>query len=121
VLGLNVFSGYRVTMDLVKGRLLLTPAADDAAGAPYWDVGGQMLVNVSADSGPEGLFLFDTGATQSMLARTFVDTIPGARIESQASVRTYGGPRCRCVGRCEVSCSAFSASRARAAWFTRRT
>ena len=91
VLGLNVFSGYRVTMDLVKGRLLLTPGDDHADGVPYWDVGGQMLVSASAASGPDGLFLFDTGATRSMLARAFVDEVPGARVESAASVRTYGG------------------------------
>ena len=91
VLGLNVFSGYRVTMDLVKGRLLLTPSADDAAGAPYWDVAGQMLVKASAVPRPEGLFLFDTGAARSMLARSFVDAVPGAQVASAAGVRTYGG------------------------------
>lgn len=91
VLGLNVFSGYRVTMNLAKGRLLLEPCGDDAAGAPYWDVGGQMLVNASAMSGPGGLFLFDTGATRSMLARSFVDRVPGAQVEREAAVRTYGG------------------------------
>jgi predicted aspartyl protease len=91
VLGLNVFSGYRVTMDLVKGRLLLAPCGDDAAGAPYWDVGGQMLVNASAVTGPDGLFLFDTGATRSMIARSFADRVQGAQVESAAAVRTYGG------------------------------
>lgn len=91
VLGLSVFSGYRVTMDLVKGRLLLTPCADDAAGASYWDVAGQMLVTASAVPQPEGLFLFDTGATRSMIARSFVDAVPGAQIASTVGVRTYGG------------------------------
>jgi predicted aspartyl protease len=91
VLGLNVFSGYRVTMNLARGRLLLTPCGDDASGAPYWEVGGQMLVNASAVGGPGGLFLFDTGATRSMLARSFVDRVPGAQVERAATVRTYGG------------------------------
>jgi len=91
VLGLNVFAGYRVTMDLVKGRLLLAPSLDDPAGAPYWDVGGQMLVGASAVPGPEGLFLFDTGASRSMIARKFVDRIEGAQGERPATVRTYGG------------------------------
>jgi len=91
VLGLNVFSGYRVTLDLTKGRLILEPCAADPAGAPYWDVGGQMLVSASATAGPEGLFLFDTGATRSMIARSFVDRVPGAQIEGPAGVRTYGG------------------------------
>jgi predicted aspartyl protease len=91
VLGLNVFSGYRVTMNLIKGRLLLAPCGDDAAGAPYWDVGGQMLVNASAAAGADGLFLFDTGATRSMLARSFVDRLSGVQVERAATVRTYGG------------------------------
>ena len=34
VLGLNVFSGYRVTMDLAKGRLALTRCGGEAGGAP---------------------------------------------------------------------------------------
>jgi predicted aspartyl protease len=91
VLGLNVFSGYRVTMDFVRGRLLLTPPADDAAGAPYWEVAGQMLVSASAKPDLAGLFLFDTGATRSMLARSFADAVPGAQVVGTAGVRTYGG------------------------------
>jgi len=91
VLGLNIFSGYRVTLDLAKGRLILEPCGADPAGAPYWDVAGQMLVSASATAGPQGLFLFDTGATRSMIARSFVDRIPGASVEGAAGVRTYGG------------------------------
>lgn len=91
VLGLNVFAGYRVTLDLVKGRLLLEPASETAGGAPYWDVSGQMLVRAGAVGGPEGLFLFDTGAVRSMLAASYVDSVPGARVISSASVKTYGG------------------------------
>ena len=91
VLGINVFSGYRVTMDLRKGRLILDPCGDNPAGAPYWDVSGQMLVRAAAAPDHEGLFLFDTGATRSMLARSFAGTVPGAQITSDASVRTYGG------------------------------
>jgi hypothetical protein len=91
VLGLNVFSGYRVTLDLVKGRLILEPCSASPAGVPYWDVAGQMLVSASATTGPGGLFLFDTGATRSMIARTYVDRVPGAAVEGTAGVRTYGG------------------------------
>ena len=91
VLGLNIFSGYRVTLDLVRGRLILEPCGADPAGSPYWDVSGQMLVSASATSGPAGLFLFDTGATRSMIARAFVDRVPGAHVEGAAGVRTYGG------------------------------
>jgi hypothetical protein len=91
VLGLNVFAGYRVTLDLRKGRLVLAPCGDDAAGASYWDVSGQMLVHASAAPGRDGLFLFDTGAARSMVARSVVDAVPGAQVTSPASVRTYGG------------------------------
>jgi len=91
VLGLNVFSGYRVTLDLAKGRLILEPGGTDPAGAPYWDIAGQMLVSASATAGSVGLFLFDTGATRSMIARSFVDRVPGAQVEGAAGVRTYGG------------------------------
>jgi len=91
VLGLNVFSGYRVTLDLTKRRLILEPCGADPAGAPYWDVAGQMLVSASAAAGPQGLFLFDTGAARSMIARSFVERVPGAQVEGAAGVRTYGG------------------------------
>jgi len=91
VLGINVLSGYRVTMDLRKGRLVLDPCGDEAAGAPYWEVSGQMLVRAQATAEREGLFLFDTGATRSMLSRSFAGSVPGAQVTSDASVRTYGG------------------------------
>jgi hypothetical protein len=91
VLGLNVFAGYRVTMDLARGRLILEPCADDAAGTPYWDVSGQMLVRAAAIPSPEGLFLFDTGATRSMVSRSFVKSVPGAEVADAAGIRTYGG------------------------------
>jgi hypothetical protein len=60
-------------------------------GAPYWDVAGQMLVHAEAVGGPGGLFLFDTGATRSMLDAHFVASVPGATVVSAAGVRTYGG------------------------------
>jgi predicted aspartyl protease len=91
VLGLNVFSGYRVTMDLGKGRLSLDRCGGEPGGAPYWDVGGQMLVRTAAAGGADGLFLFDTGATRSMFARAYAEAVPGAQIASAAAVRTYGG------------------------------
>jgi len=91
VVGLNIFAGYRVTLDLARGRLILEPAAAMTEGAPYWDVAGQMLVRAEATGGPDGLFLFDTGAVRSMLDTRFVATVPGAAIVSSATVRTYGG------------------------------
>ena len=91
VLGLGVFSDYRVTLDLERGRLTLEPSTGDAAGTPYWDVEGQMLVRAGASGAPDGLFLFDTGAGRSMVALSYAARIPGARTSSAASVRTYGG------------------------------
>jgi hypothetical protein len=37
------------------------------------------------------LFLFDTGATRSMLDARFAASIPGARVGAAAGVKTYGG------------------------------
>jgi predicted aspartyl protease len=91
VLGLNVFSGYRVTLDLRRGKLILGPAGNDAAGVPYWDVSGQMLVRASAAPDRSGLFLFDTGAVRSMIAKSLAETLPDAQLETSASVKTYGG------------------------------
>ena len=91
VLGLNVFDGYRVTLDFKKQRLILEPCEGDAAGAPYWDVNGQMLVRASAADGLDGMFLFDTGAVRSMVGRSMVEALPGARVDRPAVVRTYGG------------------------------
>ena len=91
VVGLNVFSGYRVTIDLAKGKLILDRATGEPSGEPYWNVGGQMLVRAAASGGAEGLFLFDTGATISNLDESYARTVPDARPSSAAAVRTYGG------------------------------
>jgi tetratricopeptide (TPR) repeat protein len=91
VVGLNVFSGYRITLDLAKGRLLLDPPAGNDGGQPYWTVGGQMLVRAAAAGAPEGLFLFDTGATRSNLDNAYARAVPGAQPSTAATVSTYGG------------------------------
>lgn len=91
VLGLNVFSGYRVTLDLAKGRLLLEPSSSSESGAAYWEVGGQILVRADAQGGAGGLFLLDTGATRTMLDRAFASGLVGASTGASAAVRTYGG------------------------------
>lgn len=94
VVGLDVFRGYRVTIDLARGRLVLdraTGEAGEAGGAPYWSVGGQLLVRAAASGAADGLFLLDTGATVSDLDEAYARTIPGARPASEAAVRTYGG------------------------------
>lgn len=98
VLGLSIFDGYRVTLDLAKPRLVLEPvaprdaaAAAGAGDAPYWLVSGQLLVAAESDADHRGLFLLDTGAQRSMLASAFAATVPGATLGGEASVRTYGG------------------------------
>ncbi len=91
VLGLNVFSGYRITLDLAKGRLVLDPPSGSEEGQPYWTVGGQMLVRAAAEGAPEGLFLFDTGATMSNLDNAYAKAVPGAKPSTAAAVSTYGG------------------------------
>jgi len=92
VLGIAALSGYLVTLDLDRGRLVLSPPPAEPSGEPYWAVGGQMLVRAGAQGAPEdGLFLFDTGATRSMIATSYAATIAGATETSPAAVRTYGG------------------------------
>jgi predicted aspartyl protease len=91
VLGLNVFDGYRVTLDFKKKVLTLEPCAGEAEGVPYWDVNGQMLVRARAGERTDGMFLLDTGAVRSMVGRSMVDSLPGALVDQPAVVRTYGG------------------------------
>ena len=87
VLGIGIFTGYRVTLDLARGRLVLDAGAAPEGSVSYWEVGGQMLVEVSAGEGRRGLFLFDTGASRSFLSLAFAGPVGDARAE----VRTYGG------------------------------
>ena len=91
VLGLNVFDGYRVTLDFPRQKLILSLPGDEFQSSRYWDVGGQMLVQASASAVHDGLFLFDTGAVRSMVGRSFANSVPGAQVEHAADVRTYGG------------------------------
>jgi len=92
VLGIAALAGYLVTLDLDRGKLILEAAPTEASGEPYWNVGGQMLVRAGAEGASEdGLFLFDTGATRSMIATAYAATIGGASESSPAAVRTYGG------------------------------
>jgi len=91
VVGLSLFNGYRVTFDLPRKRLLLEPGSNEVSGARYWTCAAQMLVRVTAEAGGSGLFLFDTGASWSVVSASFVESVPGARLGAPADVRTYGG------------------------------
>lgn len=94
LVGLSVFNGYRVTLDLEGGRLLLAPStARELEGSPYWTLSGQMLVPASGSEGREGLFLFDTGASRTLVAQNLVEGLGGARLSEGASVQAFGGVR----------------------------
>jgi hypothetical protein len=92
-LGLGAFSGYRVTVDLKEGKLVLARGGGRAgSGSPYWDVDGQLLVEArEKKSGESGAFLLDTGATRTIVSRSFADLVPGAILGAPADVRGFGG------------------------------
>ena len=101
VLGLSAFSGYRVTIDLVRDRLVLERAEGgdsgegetpgQTAGEPWWDVGGQMLVEAGARGAPQGLFMLDTGASASLLSTAYAASCPRASVGEPTGVRGFGG------------------------------
>lgn len=93
VLGIQVFEGYRVTLDLKRGLLVLDQEPAGVEGVPYWTVSGQMLVRAVANDAHRGLFLFDTGATTTLLSATFAAGIEGARFHEPAQVVGFGGRR----------------------------
>lgn len=91
VLGLSVFDGYRVTIDLARGKLVLDRTDEGIEGSKYWMVTGQMLVDAAAQDGQQALFLFDTGATHSVLDLEYAERVPGAEVVEGGSLRGYGG------------------------------
>ena len=104
VLGLQIFEGYRVTLDLPERRLLLEPPGEAFKGADYWMFSGQMLTYAEAAGGNEGMFLLDTGATSTLLSVRFAESIGGARLDRPVNVRGYGGvhPGARAVQGAEL-------------------
>ena len=92
VLGVSVFAGYVATFDPKNKRLLLKREAESHPDAtPYWTLSGQMLVRAEVGQGVSGLFLLDTGATSTILSRSFVEGLAGATLLDGARVRGYGG------------------------------
>jgi hypothetical protein len=92
LLGLSVFDGYRITLDLDELRLILDrTVAERTEGASYWDVSGQMLVWATTSSGGGGLFLLDTGATRTAVSLDLAEHSPGARIGAPVPITGYGG------------------------------
>jgi tetratricopeptide (TPR) repeat protein len=96
VLGLAIFEGYLAEIDLERGRLRLERA--DVAGRTvvdamrFWTVSGQMLVEARARDGEPGLFLFDTGASVSVLDLAYAGGIEGVDVRKPAGMSSYGGP-----------------------------
>jgi tetratricopeptide (TPR) repeat protein len=93
LLGMAIFGGYRVTLDLVERRLRLAPAGDEPLeGSPYWWVSGQLLVPVVSKDGERGLFVLDTGASgATVVSEEFVTRVDAARLEQATAVRAFGG------------------------------
>jgi tetratricopeptide (TPR) repeat protein len=94
LLGIQALSGYRATLDLKEQKLILVrddSAPDDFSGDPFWMVSGQMLVEAEAGQTERGLFLFDTGATWSILSNRFARGLDGVRMERIRGLRGFGG------------------------------
>ena len=94
LLGIQALAGYSVLLDLANQELILTrtdEANSKMTGEPFWMVSGQMLVNATARTGVGGLFLFDTGATWTILSKRFAASLEGVRLEPTAGVRAFGG------------------------------
>jgi tetratricopeptide (TPR) repeat protein len=92
VVGLAPFRGYRVTLDLARSRLLLERAGEPTAGIPYWVVEGQMLVEARASDGQRGLFMLDTGASNSVVSNDLVSSSPLRLSTKPVPMRIYGSP-----------------------------
>jgi tetratricopeptide (TPR) repeat protein len=94
ILGLAAFEGYRVTLDLAQGRLALEPEPDDPttpSSAAYWTVGGQWLTQVDLGGSEPALFLFDTGATSTIVDLGAASRLPQAILGPARGVTGFGG------------------------------
>ena len=113
LLGLAVFNGYRITLDLKRGRLLLGPQELPAKGDPYWTVEGQMLVRAELNGVHSGLFLFDSGATHTAVNTELAGSLEGARLGAASVVYGFGGrvPGARRLEGVEVTLQTLSSGR----------
>jgi tetratricopeptide (TPR) repeat protein len=92
LLGLSIFAGYRVVLDLEENLLTLDRSSDPSdEGSPYWAVSGQMLVRAATSVGGGGLFLFDTGATSTTVSLDLARHSPGATLGQRLDVQGFGG------------------------------
>lgn len=91
VIGLQPFAAYRVILDGLQRELRLLPTAVESRGEPYWRFSGQMLVTAGTPGGVVGMFVFDSGAYETLLSRTFADRLPDVRVREGGNVRGFGG------------------------------
>ncbi len=91
VVGLAAFDGYRVTLDLFAGTLLIEPPGELPGSTPYWVVEGQLLVEAVVGSREPDLFLLDTGHTRTLVSTRAVRTLDGALMGPAVAVQAIGG------------------------------
>jgi len=91
ILGLSLFRGYRITLDLRNDLLILEPPGEAPEGQPYWSVGGQLLVRADVEAPDAAPFLLDTGATSTIVDLSLANRIEGAEIGVASRVVGFGG------------------------------
>ncbi len=91
ILGISVLDGYRITLDLGRMKLRVERTDAPAEGTPYWVVNGQILVRAGVTDAQPGMFLFDTGASRSVLGSRYLASVSGVEPGEPAGVHTYGG------------------------------
>ena len=100
ILGFSALARYAVTFDFARGQIELAQNAEARAPGsggtrvPFEMVGGQVILPVRVDGGPESSFLVDSGAW-----RTFLPPEIGARLDAPADRRLPGIPSSGADGR----------------------
>jgi hypothetical protein len=97
VAGVDIFERFQIHLQPAAQVLELTPFADSAAGSgssiPALGLRNLLLVNARLDDGKEGLFLVDTGAAFTSVARRLVPVQQGRPIDLQGAQGWLGGAR----------------------------
>jgi tetratricopeptide (TPR) repeat protein len=91
LIGLAAFHGYRVTLDFKDDRMRLERSDERIEGHPCWTVDGQLLVRVTLPGAAPGPFLFDTGATRTLVDTGLARTVAGARFGPAEPLWGFGG------------------------------
>jgi hypothetical protein len=96
VAGVDLFERFQIHLQPAAQVLELTPFADSAAGSTNsisaLGLRNLLLVNAHVDEGKEGLFLVDTGAAFTSVARRLVPaTVQSRPIDLQGAQGWLGG------------------------------